>query len=58
MESQIESSDRIEAQGLSYQPQSRFSINYGLEDIDEDEHAFPNSGYQVYFGIKGIILKD
>lgn len=58
VESQIDSSDRIEAQELSYQPQSRFSINYGLEDIGEDEYAFPNSGYQVYFGIKGIILKD
>lgn len=34
---------------LSYMPETKYSINYGLMDVGKNENIFPNKGYTQYF---------
>lgn len=49
----------IRVKPLSYNPKTKFSVNYGLEEIKEtkDFNDFPNKGYKIHFNLKGICLK-
>lgn len=42
----------IKISPLSYAPQTKYSINYGLSDIGNNPMEFPNYGYFIYFGVK------
>ena len=42
---------------LSYQPTTKYSIDYGLQQIGKNPNAFPNLGYNIKYGIKGVKVK-
>lgn len=42
---------------LSYQPTTKYSIDYGLQQIGKNPNVFPNQGYNIKYGIKGIKTK-
>lgn len=49
----------IHVERLSYYPKTKFSVNYGLEELTYDKpHTFPNEGYNKYFNLKGIVLDN
>lgn len=42
---------------LSCQPTTKYSIDYGLQQIGTNPNVFPNQGYNIKYGIKGIKTK-
>lgn len=36
---------------ISYSPQTKYSIDYGLEQIGNNPNIFPNIGYNIKFGV-------
>lgn len=44
----------ITVKPLSYQPTTKYSIDYGLQQIGKNPNVFPNQGYNIKYGIKGI----
>lgn len=42
---------------LSYQPTTKYSIDYGLQQIGTNPNVFPNLGYNIKYGIKGVRVK-
>lgn len=47
----------ITVKPLSYQPTTKYSIDYGLQQIGKNPNVFPNQGYNIKYGIKGIKTK-
>jgi hypothetical protein len=47
----------IQLDKLAYYPQTKYGVDFGLQDIAPDMNAFPNNGYKGYLGVKGVILK-
>ncbi|WP_278507217.1 DUF3329 domain-containing protein [Ligilactobacillus animalis] len=43
---------------LSYEPQTKYSVNYQLMDVSKDSEAWPNELYKDYFKIKGVRLGE
>ncbi|MFT9412573.1 DUF6056 family protein [Liquorilactobacillus hordei] len=48
----------IQVPPLSYYPQTKYSVNYQLEDIKFGENSWPNNLYDSFFKIRGITLPN
>ncbi|MCO0831676.1 DUF6056 family protein [Fructobacillus sp. W13] len=47
----------ISVKKLSYYPQKKFAVSYQLEELNStDSQMFPNSGYNIHYDLKGIVL--
>lgn len=44
--------DVLSVPHISYSPQTKYSIDYGLEQIGNNPNTFPNIGYNIKFGVK------
>ena len=47
----------IKVSPLSYYAQTKYSVNYQLEEIKNDAQAWPNNLYNDFFNIRGVELK-
>lgn len=47
----------IAVSSLTYEPMTKYSVNYHLMDITEDPAAWPNNLYNEHFDIPGVYLK-
>nr|WP_311406658.1 DUF6056 family protein [Liquorilactobacillus uvarum] len=43
---------------LGYWPKTKYGINNGLDDIGNNPDVWPNAGYKMNFGVRGVRLKD
>lgn len=51
-EKQNNKKDVLSVPRISYSPQTKYSIDYGLEQIGNNPNTFPNVGYNIKFGVK------